>query len=276
MTANIADYVALYRFSTGRRLFTLSQLRARAAERGDETLVQRIDEAIEHDRETVRLEGLWEKARRQTSRARGRAVELDQRIDRLLGAMHTTVSVLLSTLPPESERARRARGFLDRFFPAGAAAIVNSAFEDQLAVLEHMTEALGAMDRAALDELNVAHFARELAELTPQFKTELSQPSEGFRFDKLRAARDRGHRNLLVLVATIIAQHPGSEPAEVGARRALLAPIAEQNARIRAARRRAPRGPDVEVDPQTGEEIDRPGDEPTAPQPVDDPIQPLV
>ena len=138
-----------------------------------------------------------------------------------------------------------------------------------------MQEILGhlqAMPADEASEMHVSPFVAQLARFVPLFEAELAQPGEQFRFDILRAAREVGHENLCTLIATILAEYPGREPENVQKRGALLAPIREQNERVRArkARRTAP---DVDVDPETGEELLVTEDvlEPTG----DDPSEPV-
>jgi len=79
-------------------------------------------------------------------------------------------------------------------------------------------------------------------------------------FKELRTARANGHEALCKLVSTIISEYQKEDPETVETRGALLAPVFAQNAKISERRKTNP-APDVDVDPDTGEELERPADD---------------
>src|SRR5690606_33071236 len=119
---------------------------------------------------------------------------------------------------------------------------------------EEMNEDFADFSEEQLRRLNITWHVGELARLAPQLAAALDQPREGMRFEEVRATREEGHEKLCELVATIVSQFRGRSEANVQARTALLAPVVEANERV-SARRRRRNGPDVEVDPNTGEEL---------------------
>jgi hypothetical protein len=261
MLTDIIQFFSLPRFSTGRRIFACGQvLDAARRQENAELLIDLIERSTAQDRATLALEARWREQRANRSRARGRAVELDNEIDRLLGGMFTTVSVLVGALRT-GDRASEGRAFLRSFFPEGAGSITNMRFEDQLAVMEEMLTRLAAMSAEQIDRLNIGFYVEELRRLVPEFERELREHTrEDLRFDVVRAARQEGHENMLLLLATIYATRAGRDEADTRARRELIGPIIEQAERIRARRRTRPSGHDVEVDPETGEEHDQEDD----------------
>ena len=264
-----SDLINVYRFSTGRRFYAVGQVRDVAAALGDERIARRAEEALEHDRGTLEKERLWKVAKKEKSSGRGRAVELDNRLDRVLSGMHASVSALKAALARESDLAKRCDAFLTSTFPQGPGAITNSEFEDQLGAMKEILDHLETIDNAQAEAMHITPFAEQLSVLVPLFEAELREPGEQFRFKKLRAARALGHEKLCELIATIVADYPGRDPENVEKKERLYAPIAEQNERVRARLARRP-SPDVEVDPETGEELDTEddtdGDDPSEPR----------
>lgn len=263
----VNELINVYRFSTGRRAFAVGQVREVAVDLGDELIARRAEELLEHDRGTLEKERLWKTAKKQKSSGRGRAVELDNRLDRNLSGMFTSVRALRDTLDRESELAKRCDEFLTTTFPQGPGAITNLEFEDQLGAMEDIVRHLATISDAQAKEMHISPFNEQLAVLVPLFASELDQPGEKFSFKVLRAARTLGHEMLCELIATIVANHAGRAPENVEKRRRLYAPIAEQNERVRVRLARRP-APDVEVDPVTGEELDTEDDD------ADDPAGP--
>lgn len=258
----VNEVIKTYNFSTGRRLYAIGQVRRAAAELGDELITRRADEALEHDRGTLEKERRWKIAKQQKSAGRGQAAALDNRLDRVLSGMHASVAALRGALDPDDALTQRCDRFLATYFPEGPGAITNLEFEDQLGAMKNIAEHLAEMDADEARQMHISPFREQLAALLPLFETELEEPGEQFRFQVLRAARAVGHEKLCELIATIVAHYPGREPENVEKRQRLYAPIAEQNERVRARNARRP-SPDVEVDPETGEELD-----------TEDPVEP--
>ncbi len=245
----------LNRFSNGRRLFVLRAMKKLVTDLGMAELGGAVDWALSHERATRKLERRWRQVRKKQSQGRGKAKEIDIQLDRLIGSMFTALNAQLPPLDPESELAVRIRGFLDAYFPEGPAAITQAEYEDALAIIDEMNEDLAPLSEEQLKELTVLNHARELARLAPLFQAELDSPSAGFKFKTLREARLEGHERLCELVGGVLFfTRDRGNPENVEKRAALLAPVLEANERVKARRKRK-NGPDVEVDPNTGEEL---------------------
>ena len=250
------EFFSLLRFSNGRRLFVLQTLLNIAASLASPLLIARIEGAIASERELRKLEAGWRRVRGKKSKARGNAVQLDAQLDRLIGSIYRTVQEALVPLAPGSAAEIMVKAFLGNYFPEGAAAITNAEFEDALAIIEEMNEDFALLSEADLGTLNIANHVPELARIAPLFAHELKSSDTGkVRFADVSAARIEGHENLCGIVATICSEYWGKEEEKVAARAALLAPIREANDRV-AARRKIKNTPDVDVDPETGEELD--------------------
>lgn len=256
------ELTRLNRFSNGRRLFVLKKVLELAIAINLPGVVATAEWALAHERSTRKLERRWRTVRRQRAKGRGNAREVDIQLDRVIGAMLDSVRALLVTLDPASEHAAKARAFIDTYFPDGANAITNAEFEDALAIIEEMNEDFATYSEQDLSDLNIKFHVQELARLLPLFAAALNQPAnpDEFRFEQLREARAEGHERLCELVAEIVGATRGRDtPEKLQQRAMLLAPIIEANERV-AERRRRKNAPDVEVDPNTGEELEEGAD----------------
>lgn len=263
MVSIIVGLFTLLRFSNGRRLFVLRQVLAVAKELANPKLVARTEAAIAHELELRKKERRWARTKGKKSKARGEAQVLDARIDRLLSSLYRTVESVLDAVDPTGEHAAMVRAFLAKYFPAGVQEITHSEFEDELNIIEEMNEDFATLSEDDIKKLNIGYHVPELARLAPLFAAELDKSEEGdaIRFSEVRAAREQGHLKLVKLVATIVSEYdedevPEDEKAQVAKAQAdLLAPILAANARV-AERRKRRNGADVEVDPDTGEELE--------------------
>jgi len=245
----------LNRFSNGRRLFVLRKMHKLANELAMPELVTAAAWALTHERTTRKLERKWRQVREKRSRGRGKAQEIDIKLDRIIGAMFGALNNLLEPLDPASELAIKVRAFIDTYFPNGAEEITKAEFEDALAIIDEMNEDLAALTEEQLAELSILHHARGLAHFAPLFHAELDGPSDGFEFRTLLNARLEGHERLCELVGGVLfLTRDRDNPQNVEKRAALLAPVLDANERV-SARRKRRNGPDVEVDPNTGEEL---------------------
>lgn len=266
----IIEQFTLYRFSTGRRLFTLKVVLALARAHGNPLIIACSEEAIAFDEGTRATEAAWNRTRGRASAARGNAVEIDAQIDRQLVGMHTGVSALHGAARTDSPLWKLSGDFLAHNYPDGPGVITNSAFEDELETVEEMLKDIVAMRPEDVAALAISYYVGELTRLAPLLATELSTPTEGMRFEAVRAAREEGHENLCTLIGAIVSQYRGRTAENASIRAALLAPINAQNERV-AERRRKRASPDVDVDPETGEEIVTPPGPTTGTPPGTDP-----
>lgn len=245
---------SLYVFSSGRRVFTCNRVLEAAKTWNDPFVVARVEWALAHDRNTITLERRWRRTRGR-SVARGRAVEIDIRIDYVITGMFQSVVYLRRPLGPTDPVAIKADAFLEEHFSDGAEPITGAEFEDALAIIEDMNEDFAAMSEGDVKDLNIVPYVEQLADLAPKFEAELTRPNTKMRFAELRKARVEGQRRLNVVLSAITAAYHENSPEHVEAFNGLIAPILDQNERV-GARRKGP-AVDVDVDPDTGEELDR-------------------
>lgn len=190
------------------------------------------------------------KASKQAPDARGEAVALDARIDRLLGSMAMMCKSWMHSLVPSDAIYQAAAELMTLALPEGAAQVTTLSFEDELNYVQHMLARIDAAGDLA-DRVGVSPLIAQLKVLVPQFEAELKKRPEIIEHSVLRDHEAQMQRALAAVIVTIAAAHvaPGADAALAKA----LAPITEQIERVRRARKARRRVRDV--DPITGEEV---------------------
>jgi hypothetical protein len=245
-------------FTTGRRSFAFTQtlVTARklveARESGDVALVAQLEQALEHEAQTLQMEAAWRRSR-STSAARGEATVRDAEVDRIIGAIFSLLESAMA-VKDDSDEYKAARELHGQLFPGGVAPLVQLAHEDQLAANDGLMLALTTTHKGATQTLNLGRYVEALGRANDAFRGELGkQPVPEISFDTVQAARDRGNLNLRMAVARILGASTDLTPEAEAERGSLLAPILEQVRRIRAGRRGRRRV--VDIDPKTGEDL---------------------
>lgn len=266
---NLVQAFALNQFSTGRRLFTFNEVvrLSRKLKLKSAKLKGSLERAIANDLETRRLEGQWREAKVKTKTGRGRSAAVGNRVKRAIGGLHQTLIALIDEDEDDDDeraRAAEAQALLDKHLPEGAAAITNQDAEDLLSAVEEMNGDFARLSKTQRERLNITIHVDRLAKLATLFATELGRSPANMEFKELSTARASGHEALCKLVSTIISplvigrgEYQEEDPETVETRAALLAPVFAQNTKISERRKTSP-APDVDVDPDTGEEIERP------------------
>ena len=240
----------LYILTTGRRLYSLAQIRERAQALQLDELVALIDQALAHDKQVLDLD-----AARRSGGSEEPVRDKDLRVDRVLSTIDTLLSHYVAI---EDETALALQPEL---FPAGLAAHTRLPFIEQKAANERVLSILRKAEHQAwLTERGVTALAKQLEQAHGRFADALEarDQSNTPSWDELKAASAAGQEAYLEVVAEIIART--RDDAE---RRAeLLTPVMTQERQV-AERRRTRRSPG-EVDPSTGELLQ--ADEPSEPE----------
>lgn len=186
---------------------------------------------------------------RSASQARGKAVALDNAIDRIIGAVAHTAQANLNAMPEDDPVHVASAKLLRLILPLGASAVTTLPFEDELNAVQGMLADLDGQPGLA-EAAGVSHLIERLRTLTPAFEAELNKTKTIVEFKQVEAAQARMQTALMLLVAQLIATWGDDPPALSRA----FAPIDFQCSRVRALRssRRTVR----DVDPESGEEID--------------------
>ena len=249
---DLEEYLEVGVLSTGRRLFVLELMRLAAQEMGGhEDFMARIDEAAAHDEQTRELEHQWGGVRNGNFDTRV-LKPLDRRLDHIISAVRDGAEVQRQGAAPHEPIHAAVDAFLEAALPEGVFAVTSLPYVDQLSETEKLIGMLRGPLADQVAELGLERQVSRLEEIVPEYRAGLYGTGEqAIEFAPVRAARRRGHRYLLELVAMVIGRHNrADDPVHQAARAQLLTPLAKQRDAARALRkRRAASG----ADPVTGE-----------------------
>ena len=247
-----SDLVRLSVFTTGRALFVLKLLSEMDTIIRRPALLRAIQraQAAANAARSLNLKW-WTQLGR--SGARGRASEIDNDIDRNLGAIGSRCRSLVDALGADDDLGGQAVDFMERWFPQSVVAVTTLPFEDELEEVEELLAGTTGegVDAATAEALGLAPFLRKLTALVPKFRAELEkQPVGSVTLNEVRAVRKVMHEALCVVVAGLVYEF-AEEAAEVQA--AVRKPVEDQEARL-SDLRRGRRRVVVDVDPISGVE----------------------
>ena len=129
MSTLIYSLINLAYLTTGRRLYALKQCLEVATSRGLDALVALIRTAIGHDTNTVALEDAWARSKN-ISTARGKSLQIDNRIDAVLGTIYSILSENLRVFDAEHPLVISSTKIISQLLPEGVKPIITLPFEE--------------------------------------------------------------------------------------------------------------------------------------------------
>ncbi|AKT39118.1 hypothetical protein [Chondromyces crocatus] len=250
MDISLGSLIQLHVFPTGRRLWAMQQVERRANERAFPELSAHAQRALEHDRVTRQLDARW--AARQLGQVGDPVQRIDAVVDRTLVALRDGAESQAAVARPGDGTIEKVGELLQALFPMGVAAVASMNYADELAAVQRIATRLRGDLAPLIADLGLGRHAERLAELSAEYQAAFTGPRpEPIDFGLVRAARARGQEMLLQAVAMTLGRHPGSGPADLEGRTALLGPVLEQEEAIRKyfrARRMV-----EDVDPESGD-----------------------
>ncbi|EYF08628.1 hypothetical protein [Chondromyces apiculatus] len=250
MDISLGSLIQLHVFPTGRRLWAMQQVERRAAERGFPELSAHAARAAEHDRVTRQLDERW--AARQLAHADDPVQRIDAVIDRTLVALRDGAESQAAVARPGDGTVEKVGELLGALFPMGVAAVTSLNYADELTAVERLAGRLRGDLAHLIADLGLGRHADRIVELSTEYRAAFDGPRpEPLDFGLVRAARARGQEMLLQAVAMTLGRYPGSGPADLEGRAALLGPILQQQETIRQYFRN--RSMVEDVDPETGD-----------------------
>ncbi len=262
MTPFISDMINLYQFPSGRAAFALKSVHRTATEMGEAEIAQAAADAVElaSIALTIRREfyATRQDERRHASHAAG---ELDAKLDRTIGALHSLLQTAVRTLDADEPLHAQAAAALQRVFPKGAAAVTRLSYEESEEAVGEILPLMQGELAPTFVALGLSLYVERAARLHGQFVDALnSEPKPAVSFDQVRAAETRLQQALHATVARILGRFPTATDEDSTSRALLLAPVITQNERLGDSFRR--QRPATDVDPESGEE--QPAEEPAA------------
>lgn len=264
MDTTIRGLIKLVRFTTGRRIFTLRQVREQAVAYNLPDVVGHIDMATAHDRSTLDMEVRWNMRGDFGRRHSPRALQVDNLVDQAVTGLRDTAQVYVRSAPVGDATRAAAERFLAQVFPAGVYPITSLPFIDQLAAVERILTLIATELSGEVAQMGLGPMIALLSARTDEYRAVLAEGPSSLEYSDVQAARDLGQDHLCVLVAMIISLYPRPEDEnDERARADLLGPILAQQEAIRHYLNARKSVPDIDPD---GEAPDEPGPEP-APDP---------
>lgn len=262
MPASAFSYLSLRRPPEGRAIFALGKMRLIASDEREPGLKPLIDGAIEQARETLRLERGWVAVKATRTTRRGDAAALDIGFDQAWMAFESAVKGQLFG-PPADPVRQAAEKVLKKVLPAGASAITQQSFEQQLAASDSAIEALETDFRPQVELLNLGRHVSTLKAFAEDFRAELHKDARPeVTWDEVISARRRTQELYAGVVFHVLGRYADAEPASVARREELLAEVNRQDDLLKDLYRR--HRPEVDIDPDSGEVVDEPVLDPAA------------
>ncbi len=253
MKGVVSNYFSINRMPTGRALYALKEMHKVASQRGLEDVEAATEVAVEQGNRAVRVEFSYEQSRADNSDARGKAVELDNRLDAQIGAIQSLVAAR-KVGDEDDPVVKAARRVLEVVFPRGVAPIIHQSFEVQLGIMKVMLETFDGDLASEVELLGIEREVQRMGQLVEAFEEELATAEANVTtFDEVREARELLHEYVAIVVGQVIAAYPSLDETATRERESLLAPLNDQQERVAADYRRRRRVTDV--DPDTGEEL---------------------
>lgn len=232
---------------TGRVLFMGRKMKGALPADAPPPLVAQLDTTLAAAAAFRLIETAWDN--RDTSTARGSALEVDRDADALL-AQIAAVCQALEPLGADTPMGAAAAAFLERFFPRGVAKVTQLNYEEEIEYIDDLLAAVSAGEPAAwVAALPIGDFIDRLRALAPLYRAELEKDRAQLTHAEVVDGRRALRASLWDLVAHVWVFSP-----DAATRDALLEPLTFQIAAHRA-KLRLRRNGSSDVDPQTGEEV---------------------
>lgn len=213
----------------------------------DPQLRQRIDATVALVEDAARLQFQWISHQRKDAMRREGVMEADSAADRALGALSDMFKGFLR-LPPSNPRHQAAQRLVDLTMPRGVGVITSQRFELQHASTDLVLEILDNEGLSDIQLLNLEPFVDEIRDANHTYGEHLSSlDNTGVTHPEVKAATRVALDSFFGTVITIWSHSLDA----LDTRRKLLAPIYEQNERIRAYYKNKKSTP--RVDPKSGE-----------------------
>lgn len=264
----LSSVITILYMPAGRRLFIARAIEAYAREHGLDAIAERAARLASEEQRVLGIRAAYHRNRR-GSRGDPVLVALDNRADRLLGAIFRDLRDITLTFEEGDPVREAAEELCDELFPAGVAVFTQMPHVEQAAEMQRLVGEFEARFAPHVATVGLAPKAGELKRQSGEYVTRLNARS-GAEVDyaTFRAADLEGQRGLRAMVAVIAGTFPDEEPEQVAHRSRLLQPVLQQQEAVRLHYRKRRAVPDI--DPDTGEELVEPQSTPStdADQPV--------
>lgn len=219
-------------------------------------LRQRIDTTVALIENAARLQFQWISHQRKDAMRREGVMEADNDADRALGALSDMFKGFLR-LPAGNPRHQAAERLSQLIMPRSVGVITSQRFELQYSSTDLALEILDNDGLAHVQLLNLEPFVDDIREANRTYGDHLSSlDNTGVTHPEVKAATRTALDSFFGVIITVWSHYLDAPDT----RKKLLAPIYEQNERIRAFYKNKKKTP--RIDPKSGEVLE--GDEDSA------------
>lgn len=249
-----ADIIAnYYKPTLGSMRYSLAGVSARVGPGLliDEPLIRaRIDRALASSEEAADLQFQWMSKQRLEPLRRQGVMNADNVVDRAISALYDAADTPRK-LSPTNPRHQDAEALLSQLMPLGPGVITSLRFEDEHSAVNVMLRRLDTEFLPIVQRLSLEPYIEELREANQIYARELSSlDNTGITHAQVTDASQIAKDDFFAVILTVWALFLDDKPL----RNQILAPIHEQNERLRLYyqnRKKTPR-----VDPGSGEILD--------------------
>lgn len=232
---SVEEWMKMYVHPTGIRLFAARETLKAAQNIGDNVVAGWAQEVIDADTHAQQLELEWLGKKDKNTKVRERAMDVDNQVDRALGALYNHFLSARDRLAPTNPRRKLAEVIIKDVFPKGVYPITVMPFEEEHSAVGGILTQLNQKYPAEIVTLGATIFVENLAEVHTEYGEVLSiLNAEPLAFDTVKAARLVGQHLYAGLVVRIIARYFDDEDT----RYQLLKTIEDQEERIAERNRR--------------------------------------
>lgn len=256
--------------TAGAMLFALNKQHARLcpqagqpAEIDNAGLKRMVEEALAANTESRALAFDWRNQRKTAPLRREGIAEVDARADRALSQLARAVAnwAELELDHPNRQMGRRLQAAL---FPEGVGVTTSLRYEDQNAAIDELLGRLRRDFSTESNALGLQLYVTQLAAVNAEYTERLSGlKTDAVTYDQVQEA----HRVGLDAYFAVILRVWNDYLQDPATRAKLLAPVDEQDQRVRAYYKRRRVAPPI--DPETGEVLDEEAGGPDAGEPAE-------
>ncbi len=247
---SVSDLTSLYQFPLGAVMYCVVRIRTALEALGDAKAVQLADEVEQKVDRARTLQYDWEKQKRIDPMRREGAKRLDNQIDQTLSSI-ARVAEEFASVDVATETSRLADELGSDLFPTGVFHITSKSFAEQHLTVDELLGRLNNEYGGHVDELNLRGMVDRLEELNEEFGEVIEPASDEVDYDEVEAAKVEAEEAFHLLIARVMADY-GTDMETFNR---IMKPVREQTEWARRQYRRRGRVP--EVDPETGEPIER-------------------
>ncbi len=243
----------LYKFPPGAMKYCLGKIIEQLERLARQEIVEEARRARRKCEVAIDKRLDWDQTKQQDPLTRSGTRELDDKIDSTLTQIKDAAEIFAG-IDRDNEQKRVAEEFLNELFPAGVYPITSKKFGEQHADVEAILERLKGPFSKHVDTMSLNGLVEQLEELNREFGEKLDTTGDHIDYDEVEAAIVEAEDAFHKVVVRLMYEYAD----DMNRFNQIVESIHDQTERTRRYLKRS--GTIPEVDPETGEPVDPPGD----------------